>query len=45
MLLAVMAAALLVERLNLRRQLNRAPLAALGLYALTRELPVTRSRR
>jgi hypothetical protein len=44
-LLAVMAAALLMERLNLRRQLNRTPLAALGLYALSRELPVSRTRR
>lgn len=44
-LLAVMAMALLVERLGLRRQLNRTPLTLLGLYALTNERPVTRNRR
>lgn len=44
-LLMVMAAALLVERLKLRRQLNIAPLTALGILRLSQELPVTRSRR
>jgi len=45
LLLAVMAAALLAERLKLRRQLNIAPLQWLGLYSLATERPVTRSRR
>ena len=40
-----MAAALLFERLGLRKQINRAPLAALGLYRLSQELPVSRTRR
>jgi len=45
LLLAVMAAALLAERLKLRRHLNIAPLQWLGLYSLATERPVTRSRR
>ena len=44
-MLKVMAAALLAERLKLRRMLNNTPLAALGLYRLTMEKPVSRSRR
>ncbi len=43
-LLAVMAAALLVERLKLRRVLNQQPLALLGLWALAKEKPVIRER-
>ena len=45
LMLKVMAAALLAERLKLRRMLNNTPLAALGLYRLTMEKPVSRSRR
>ena len=41
-LLYVMSAALLFERLKLRQTLNKAPLQALGLYALTKEKPAQR---
>ena len=44
-LLAVMAAALLFQRLGLRRRINILPLQAAGLLALATELPVTRNRR
>lgn len=41
-LLYVMSAALLFERLKLRQTLNKAPLQALGLYALAKEKPAER---
>ena len=44
-LMAVMVGALLFQRLGLRREINRAPLTALGLYRLSQELPVSRNRR
>ena len=44
-LMTVMTAAVLIERLQLRRHLSKFPFEAVGLYALAKELPVTRNRR
>ena len=44
-LMTVMTAALLMERLQLRRHLRKFPFEAVGLLALAKELPVTRNRR
>jgi hypothetical protein len=44
-LMTVMTAAVLMERLQLRRHLSKFPFEAVGLLALAKELPVTRNRR